>query len=107
LAYRNIKINGETSHVKFIATARAQSASMAARKQAEKLHEREAKEVLLLKERIELETPDRGSQLDDLESFDALPLSTPTKNGLKRCKFVKPTKIQMGAIPHALAGYAI
>ncbi|EQC31347.1 hypothetical protein SDRG_10949 [Saprolegnia diclina VS20] len=69
-----------------------------------KLHERESKEVAVLNERIELETPARGSQMDDVESFDTLPLSVSTKNGLKRCKFTKPTKIQIGAIPHALAG---
>ncbi|KDO33404.1 hypothetical protein SPRG_02211 [Saprolegnia parasitica CBS 223.65] len=69
-----------------------------------KLHERESKEVAVLNERIELETPARGSQMDDVESFDVLPLSMSTKNGLKRCKFTKPTKIQIGAIPHALAG---
>ncbi|OQR88229.1 ATP-dependent RNA helicase dbp4 [Achlya hypogyna] len=73
-------------------------------KEAGKLHEREAKEVAVLTERIELETPARGSQMDDVESFDVLPLSMATKNGLKRCKFTKPTKIQIGAIPHALAG---
>ncbi|OQR91734.1 ATP-dependent RNA helicase dbp4 [Thraustotheca clavata] len=73
-------------------------------KETDKLHEREAKEVALLNERIELETPARGSQIEDVESFDVLPLSMATKNGLKRCKFTKPTKIQIGAIPHALAG---
>ncbi|KAG9415311.1 ATPdependent RNA helicase [Aphanomyces cochlioides] len=70
----------------------------------EKLHEREAKEVAQLKERIELETPERGNQIEDVESFDLLPISIATKNGLKRGKFTKPTKIQIGAIPHALAG---
>ncbi|ETW03079.1 hypothetical protein H310_05507 [Aphanomyces invadans] len=70
----------------------------------EKLHEREAKEVAQLTERIGLETPERGSQIDDIESFDMLPLSIATKNGLKRGKFTKPTKIQIGTIPHALAG---
>jgi len=47
-----------------------------------KLHEREAKEVLQLTERIELETPDRGTQLEEIDSFDSLPISTSTRNGL-------------------------
>ncbi|RHZ17270.1 hypothetical protein DYB37_009345 [Aphanomyces astaci] len=71
----------------------------------EKQHEREAKEVAQLTERISLETPERGTQMDDIESFDMMPLSISTKNGLKRGKFAKPTKIQIGTIPHALAGY--
>ncbi|RQM28571.1 hypothetical protein B5M09_011104 [Aphanomyces astaci] len=70
----------------------------------EKQHEREAKEVAQLTERISLETPERGTQMDDIESFDMMPLSISTKNGLKRGKFAKPTKIQIGTIPHALAG---
>ncbi|RHY58074.1 hypothetical protein DYB34_006316 [Aphanomyces astaci] len=71
----------------------------------EKQHEREAKEVAQLTERISLETPERGTQMHDIESFDMMPLSISTKNGLKRGKFAKPTKIQIGTIPHALAGY--
>ncbi len=55
----------------------------------EKQHERETKEVALLNERIGLETPERGTQVEDIESFDLLPLSTSTKNGLKRGKLLR------------------
>lgn len=69
-----------------------------------KLAAREAAEVERLEERIREQTPARGSQLPEAASFELFPLSDATRRGLQRGKFSKPTLIQTGAIPHALAG---
>lgn len=67
--------------------------------------ERERLEIERLEQRIKEQTPARGSQLEEAANFDFFPLSDATKRGLQRGKFSKPTLIQTGAIPHALAGY--
>lgn len=72
-----------------------------------KLAEREKNEVEQLEQRIREQTPARGSQLPEAASFELFPLSDATRRGLQRGKFAKPTLIQTGAIPHALAGYVI
>ena len=69
-----------------------------------KLMEIEAEEVRALEKRIEAERPESGSAMDDQDHFKLFPLSQRTLQGLRKCKFQKPTKIQSGAIPHALAG---
>ncbi|TYZ63870.1 hypothetical protein PybrP1_006232 [[Pythium] brassicae (nom. inval.)] len=69
-----------------------------------KLAEREKNEVERLEQRIREQTPARGSQLPEAANFDLFPLSDATRRGLQRGKFSKPTLIQTGAIPHALAG---
>ncbi|KAF1334812.1 Atp-dependent RNA helicase, partial [Globisporangium splendens] len=69
-----------------------------------KFAERERLEIEKLEQRIKEQTPARGSQLEDAANFDFFPLSEATKRGLQRGKFTKPTLIQTGAIPHALAG---
>ncbi|TMW56545.1 hypothetical protein Poli38472_006555 [Pythium oligandrum] len=69
-----------------------------------KLYERERLEVEKLEAQIKEQTPARGSQLGEADSFGAFPLSDATKRGLTKCGFTKPTRIQIGTIPHALAG---
>uniref|UniRef100_K3WGR9 ATP-dependent RNA helicase n=1 Tax=Globisporangium ultimum (strain ATCC 200006 / CBS 805.95 / DAOM BR144) TaxID=431595 RepID=K3WGR9_GLOUD len=69
-----------------------------------KFAEKERLEIEKLEQRIKEQTPARGSQLEDAANFDFFPLSEATKRGLQRSKFTKPTLIQTGAIPHALAG---
>ncbi|GLD99337.1 hypothetical protein PINS_up008056 [Pythium insidiosum] len=69
-----------------------------------KAHERLRLEIEAMEQRIRETTPARGSQLADADSFDVFPLSEASKRGLAKCGFTKPTRIQIGAIPHALAG---
>ncbi|KAJ0404731.1 hypothetical protein ATCC90586_008351 [Pythium insidiosum] len=69
-----------------------------------KAHERLRLEIEAMEQRIRETTPARGSQLADADSFDVFPLSDASKRGLAKCGFTKPTRIQIGAIPHALAG---
>lgn len=69
-----------------------------------KHNERERLEIERLRSKIKEQTPARGSQLEDASSFEFFPLSEASKRGLQKCKFYKPTRIQIGAIPHALAG---
>ncbi|CAH0475866.1 unnamed protein product [Peronospora belbahrii] len=69
-----------------------------------KQNERERLEIEQLEARIAEQTPARGSQLENATSFDLFPLSQASKRGLRTCDFTKPTKIQVGALPHALAG---
>jgi ATP-dependent RNA helicase DDX10/DBP4 len=42
--------------------------------------------------------------LSNIKTFDALPLSDPTKRGLVAAGFTHLTRIQRGTLPHALAG---
>ncbi|KAE9044881.1 ATP-dependent RNA helicase [Phytophthora rubi] len=69
-----------------------------------KQNERERLEVERLDARIAEQTPARGSQLGEATSFDLFPLSEASRRGLRTCGFTAPTKIQVGALPHALAG---
>ncbi|KAG3036303.1 ATP-dependent RNA helicase [Phytophthora cactorum] len=69
-----------------------------------KLNERERLEVERLEARIAEQTPARGSQLGEAASFDLFPLSEASRRGLRTCGFTAPTMIQVGALPHALAG---
>ncbi|CAI5740270.1 unnamed protein product [Hyaloperonospora brassicae] len=71
---------------------------------AVKQNERERLEIERLEARVAEQTPARGSQLSDVTSFDFFPLSENSRRGLRICGFVTPTKIQVGALPHALAG---
>jgi ATP-dependent RNA helicase DDX10/DBP4 len=80
------------------------SAASAAEQRKLKQNEREKLEVQALERRIAEQTPARGSQLEDAASFDFFPLSEATRRGLRQCGFAKPTRIQIGALPHALAG---
>ncbi|UIZ23266.1 hypothetical protein KXD40_003774 [Peronospora effusa] len=66
--------------------------------------ERERLEIERLETRIAEQTPGRGSQLGEAANFDFFPLSEATRRGLRACGFTAPTKIQVGALPHALAG---
>uniref|UniRef100_A0AAV1V4W3 ATP-dependent RNA helicase n=1 Tax=Peronospora matthiolae TaxID=2874970 RepID=A0AAV1V4W3_9STRA len=78
--------------------------TVAAADAAVKQNERERLEIERLEARIAEQTPARGSQLGDATSFDLFPLSENSRRGLRLCGFVTPTKIQVGALPHALAG---
>ncbi|KAK1944975.1 ATP-dependent RNA helicase dbp4 [Phytophthora citrophthora] len=69
-----------------------------------KQNERERLEIEKLEARIAEQTPARGSQLGEAASFDLFPLSEASRRGLRSCGFTAPTKIQVGALPHALAG---
>ncbi|KAG7393860.1 ATPdependent RNA helicase [Phytophthora pseudosyringae] len=69
-----------------------------------KQNERERLEVERLETRIAEQTPARGSQLGEAASFDLFPLSEASRRGLRTCGFTAPTKIQVGTLPHALAG---
>uniref|UniRef100_H3HAQ3 ATP-dependent RNA helicase n=1 Tax=Phytophthora ramorum TaxID=164328 RepID=H3HAQ3_PHYRM len=69
-----------------------------------KQNERERQEIERLNARIAEQTPARGSQLGDAASFDLFALSEASRRGLRTCGFTAPTKIQVGALPHALAG---
>ncbi|EGZ15778.1 hypothetical protein PHYSODRAFT_509429 [Phytophthora sojae] len=69
-----------------------------------KQNERERLEIERLEARIAEQTPARGSQLGEAASFDLFPLSEASRRGLRTCGFTAPTKIQVGALPHALAG---
>jgi ATP-dependent RNA helicase DDX10/DBP4 len=69
-----------------------------------KQNERERQEVERLEARIAEQTPARGSQLSEATSFDLFALSEASRRGLRACGFTAPTKIQVGALPHALAG---
>ncbi|RLN59588.1 hypothetical protein BBJ29_003668 [Phytophthora kernoviae] len=79
----------------------AAAASAAARL---KQNERERLEIERLDTRIAEQTPARGSQLGEASSFDLFPLSEASRRGLRSCGFTAPTKIQIGSLPHALAG---
>ena len=46
----------------------------------------------------------KGLDPSDVVTFDSLPLSWKTKEGLRLCKFVEPTEIQRSSIPLALLG---
>ncbi|KAF4043506.1 hypothetical protein GN244_ATG04204 [Phytophthora infestans] len=69
-----------------------------------KQNERERLEIERLEARIAEQTPARGSQLGEAASFDLFPLSEASRRGLRTCGFTAPTKIQVGSLPHALAG---
>lgn len=69
-----------------------------------KPNERERLEIERLETRIASETPARGSQLGGAKTFEFFPLSEASRHGLRACGFTLPTKIQVGALPHALAG---
>ncbi|OWZ24480.1 ATP-dependent RNA helicase [Phytophthora megakarya] len=69
-----------------------------------KQNERERAEIERLEARIAEQTPARGSQLSEAASFDLFALSEASRRGLRACGFTAPTKIQVGALPHALAG---
>ncbi|KAL8003406.1 putative ATP-dependent RNA helicase DEAD-box, LPPG:FO 2-phospho-L-lactate transferase CofD/UPF0052 [Plasmopara halstedii] len=69
-----------------------------------KQNERERLEIERLESRIAEQTPARGSQLGEAASFDLFALSEASRRGLRSCGFSAPTKIQIGALPHALAG---
>lgn len=81
-----------------------EAAASAAADRKLKQNERERLEVEALELAIAAQTPARGSQPAEATSFDALPLSSATKRGLRQCKFTKPTRIQTGSLLHALAG---
>lgn len=66
--------------------------------------QQEKEEIDVLVKRIEDESPEKGKELEQLEAFNQLPLSQYSLKGLELCKYRKPTQIQNGAIPHALAG---
>ncbi|KAG7400836.1 ATPdependent RNA helicase [Phytophthora boehmeriae] len=69
-----------------------------------KQNERERLEIERLETRIAEQTPARGSQLGEASIFDLFPLSEASRRGLRSCGFTAPTKIQIGSLPHALAG---
>jgi ATP-dependent RNA helicase DDX10/DBP4 len=46
----------------------------------------------------------KKASLCGARNFDQLPLSSPTLEGLKACKYKAMTAIQRAALPHALAG---
>lgn len=87
-----------------VAANAASAAATAVAQRKMKQNEREKLEVQELERRIAEQTPARGSQLEDAASFDFFPLSEATRRGLRQCGFTKPTRIQIGALPHALAG---
>ncbi|RLN78094.1 hypothetical protein BBJ28_00005263 [Nothophytophthora sp. Chile5] len=86
------------------APADAEDAAAAAAAAALKQNERERLEIERLEARLAEQTPARGSQLGEATSFDLFPLSVASRRGLRLCGFTAPTKIQVGALPHALAG---
>ena len=66
----------------------------------------EEEEVELLDKLTEEQAPPSGTQPANSSdiSFESMPLSTRTKEGLRSSKLVAPTDIQAATLPHALAG---
>ena len=64
-------------------------------------------EIEDLKQRVENEAPERGSQLrnaDNTLRFENMPISKRTLMALSDAKLLVPTDIQVAAVPHALCG---
>ena len=66
-----------------------------------------AEEIAILNDRINNETPARGSHAHaagSVVSFSSQPLSQATLQGLEKNGYTTMTAIQAGSVPHALAG---